>query len=75
MGDGGALTLLADSEAVPAVSHLGHSLQSVQHTHYISLWAVHCCLRRQYHARGNILHVGGPLDQTIGQQVNHSRPG
>ena len=73
--DSRASTLLADSKAVPAVSHPGHSLQSVQHTHYVCLWAVHCHLRRQYHARGDILHVSGPLGQTIAQQVNRSRPG
>ena len=71
--DGGAPTPLADSEAVSTVSHLGQSLQSVQHTNYIRLWAAHCCLRRQYHARGDILHVGGPL--AIAQQVNRSGPG
>ena len=73
--DGGAPTPLADSKAVSAVSHPGQSLQSVQHTNYVCLWAAHCHLRRQYHARGDILHVGGPLGQTIAQQVNHSRPG
>ena len=73
--DGGAPTPLADSEAVSAVSHLGQSLQLVQHTHCVHLWAVHCCLRGQYHARGNILHMSGPLGQTIAQQVNCSRPG
>ena len=72
--DGGAPTPLADSKAVSAVSHLGQSLQSVKHTHYVCLWAVHCRLRRQYHARGDILHVSGPLGQTIAQQVNRSRP-
>ena len=73
--DGGAPTPLADSEAVSAVSHLGQSLQSVQHTHDVHPWAVHRRLRRQYHARGDILHVSGPLGQTIAQQVNRSRPG
>ena len=73
--DGGAPTPLADSEAVSAVSHQGQSLQSVQHTNYVRLWAAHCRLRRQYHARGDILHTGGPLGQTIAQQVNRSRPG
>ena len=72
--DGRALTLLADSKAVSAVSHPGQSLQSVQHTHYISLWAVHRHLRRQYHAGGDILHMSGPLGQTVTQQVNRSRP-
>ena len=72
--DGGAPTSSANSEAVSAVSHLGQSLQSVQHTHYVCLWAVHCHLRRQYHARGDILHMSGPLGQTIAQQVNRSRP-
>ena len=33
--DGGALTPLADSKAVSAVSHPGQSLQSVQHTNYV----------------------------------------
>ena len=73
--DGRAPTPLANSEAVSAVSHPGQSLQSVQHTHNVRPWAVHCHLRRQYHARGDILHVSGPLGQTIAQQVNHSRPG
>ena len=74
MRDSGALTPLADSEAVSAVSHPGQSLQLVQHTHYVCPWAVHHCLRRQYHARGDILHVSGPLGQTIPQKVNRSRP-
>ena len=73
--DGREPTPLADSEAVSAVSHPGQSLQSVQHTHDVCPWAVHCRLRRQYHARGDILHVSGPLGQTIAQQVNRSRPG
>ena len=33
--DGRALTPLADSKTVSAVSHLGQSLQSVQHTNYV----------------------------------------
>ena len=33
--DGGALTPLADSKTVSAVSHPGQSLQSVQHTNYV----------------------------------------
>ena len=47
--DGRALTTLADSKTVSAVSHPGQSLQSVQHTNYVRLWATHCCLRRQSH--------------------------
>ena len=73
--DGGASTPLANSQAVPAVSHPGHSLQSVQHTNYVRLWATHCHLRRQSHVRGNVLHVRGPLSQVIAQQVNRSGPG
>ena len=73
--DGGAPTPLADSEAVSAVSHPGQSLQSVQHTHYVCLWAVRCCLGRQSHARGNILHVRGPLGQAIARQVNRGGSG
>ena len=37
MRDGRTLTLLADSKTVLAVSHLGHSLQPVQHTNYVQL--------------------------------------
>ena len=72
--DGRALTPLADSKTVSAVSHPGQSLQSVQHTNYVRLWAAHCHLRRQSHARSDILHVRGPLGQAIAQQVNHSGP-
>ena len=63
--DGRASTPLADSEAVPAVSHPGHSLQSVQHTNYVRLWATCCHLRGQSHVRGDILHVRGPLSQVL----------
>ena len=35
MRDGGALTPLANSKTVSAVSHPGQSLQSVQHTSYV----------------------------------------
>ena len=73
--DGRASTLLADFEAVPAVSQPGHSLQSVQHSNYVRLWVVRCCLRRQSHARGDILHVIGPLGQAIARQVNRGGPG
>ena len=73
--DGGALTPLADSKTVSAVSHPGQSLQSVQHTNYVRQWAAHCHLRRQPHARGDILHMRGPLGQAIAQQVNRSGPG
>ena len=72
--DGGALTPLADSKTVSAVSHPGQSLQSVQHTNYVRQWAAHCHLRRQSHARGDILHVRGPLGQAIARQVNRSGP-
>ena len=75
MRDGGALTPLADSKTVSAVSHLGQSLQSVQQTNYVRLWATRCRLRRQSHVRGNVLHVRGPLGQAIAQQVNRSGPG
>ena len=70
--DGGALTPLADSKTVSAVPHPGQSLQSVD---YVRLWATHCCLRRQSHARGNVLHVRGPLGQAIAWQVNRSGSG
>ena len=70
-----ALTPLADSKTVSAVSHSGKSLQSVQHTNYVRLWATHCHLRRQSHVRGDVLHVRGPLGQVIAQQVNCSGPG
>ena len=73
--DGKALTPLADSKTVSAVSHPGQSLQSVQHTNYVRLWAARCCLRRQSHARGDILHMRGPLGQAIAQQVNCGGPG
>ena len=73
--DGRALTSLADSKTASAVSHPGQSLQSVQHTNYVRLWATRCRLRRQSHVRGNVLHVRGPLDQVIAQQVNRSGPG
>ena len=73
--DGRALTPLADSKTVSAVLHPGQSLQSVQHTNYVRLWAAHCHLRRQSHARGDILHVRGPLGQAIARQVNCSGPG
>ena len=73
--DSGALTPLANSKTVLAVSHLGQSLQLVQHTNYVRQWAAHCHLRRQPHARGNILHVRGPLGQAIAWQVNRSGPG
>ena len=75
MRDGRALTPLANSKTALAVSHPGQSLQSVQHTNYIQLWATCCCLRRQSHVRGDILHVRGPLGQVIAQQVNRSGPG
>ena len=75
MRDGGALTPLADSKTVSAVSHLGQSLQSVQHTNYVQLWAAHCHLGRQSHARGDILHMRGPLGQAIARQVNRGGPG
>ena len=70
--DGGAPTLLADSEAVSAVLYLSQSLQSVQHAHHISLWVVYCCLQGKFHARGDILHMGGPLGQAEPWQVNRS---
>ena len=70
-----ALTPLADSKTASAVSHPGESLQSVQHTNYVRLWATHCHLRRQSHVRGNVLHMRGPLGQVIAQQVNCSGPG
>ena len=70
-----ALTPLADSKTASAVSHSGESLQSVQHTNYVRLWATHCHLRRQSHVRGDVLHVRGPLGQVIAQQVNCSGPG
>ena len=44
-----ALTPLANSKTASAVSHSGKSLQSVQHTNYVRLWATHCHLRRQSH--------------------------
>ena len=69
--DGRALTSLADSKTVLAVSHPG---QSVQHTNYVRLWATRCRLRRQSHVRGDVLHVRGPLGQVIAQQVNRSGP-
>ena len=72
--DTGALTLFANSEAEAAVLHMSHPLQSVQHANHICLWVVHHHLRRQYHARGNILYVSGPLGQTVPQQVNCCRP-
>ena len=59
--DGRALTPLANSKTALAVSHPGQSLQSVQHTNYVQLWATRCCLRRQSHVRGDVLHVRGPL--------------
>ena len=70
-----ALTPVADSKTALAVSHSGESLQSVQHTNYVRLWATHCHLRRQSHVQGDILHVRGPLGQVIAQQVNCSGPG
>ena len=73
--DGRALTPLANSKTASAVSHPGQSLQSVQHTNYVQLWATRCRLRRQSHVRGNILHKRGPLGQVIAQQVNCSGPG
>ena len=73
--DGRALTSLADSKTVSAVSHPGQSLQSVQHTNYVQLWATRCRLRRQSHVRGDVLHMRGPLGQVISQQVNCSGPG
>ena len=42
---------------------------------HVRLWAAHCHLRRQSHARGDILHVRGPLGQAIAWQVNRSGPG
>ena len=74
VSDGGALTPLADSKTVSAVSHPGQSLQSVQHTNYVRLRATRCRLRRQSHVRGDVLHVRGPLGQVIAQQVNRSGP-
>ena len=74
MRDARAPTLSADSEAEATVSHPSHPLQLVQHTHYIYLWAVHRCLRRQYHAGGDILYVSDPLGQTVPQQVDRHRP-
>ena len=44
-----ALTPLSNSKTASAVSHSGKSLQSVQHTNYVRLWATHCHLRRQSH--------------------------
>ena len=73
--DGRALTPLINSKTVSAVSHPSQSLQSVQHTNYVRLWATRCRLRRQSHVRGNVLHVRGPLSQVIAQQVNRSGPG
>ena len=73
--DGRALTTLANSKTASAVLHPGQSLQSVQHTNYVRLWATCCRLRRQSHVRGDVLHVRGPLGQVIAQQVNHSGPG
>ena len=73
--DGRALTPLADSKTASAVSNPGQSLQSVQDTNYVRLWATHCRLRRQSHVRGDVLHVRGPLGQVIAQQVNCSGPG
>ena len=70
-----ALTPLADSKTASAVSHPGESLQLVQHTNYVRLWATHCRLRRQSHVRGDVLHVRGPLGQVIAQQVNCSGSG
>ena len=73
--DGRALTPLADSKTVSVVSHPGQSLQSIQHTNYVRQWAAHCHLRRQPHARGDILHVRGSLGQAIARQVKCSGPG
>ena len=70
--DGGTLTPFADSKTVLAVSHPG---QALQHTNYVRLWATRCHLRRQSHARADILHVRGPLGQAIARQVNCSGPG
>ena len=69
-----ALTTLTDSKTALAVLHPGQSLQSVQHNNYVRLWATHCCLRRQSHVRGDILHVMSPLGQVIAQQVDRSGP-
>ena len=44
-----ALTPLADTKTALAVSHSGESLQSVQDTNYVRLWATHCRLRRPSH--------------------------
>ena len=60
--DGGALAPLADSKTVLAVPHPD---QSVEHTNYVRLWATHCCLRRQSHARGDVLYERHPLGQAI----------
>ena len=72
--DGRALTPLADSKTASAVSHPGQSLQLVQHTNYVGPWATHHHPRRQPHARGDALHMRGPLGQAIAQQVNCSGP-
>ena len=73
--DSRALTPLADSITVSAVSHSGESLQAVQDTNYVRLRATHCCLRRPSHVRGDFLHPRGPLGQINAQQVNHKGPG
>ena len=70
-----ALTPLADPKTASAVSHSGESLQLVQDTNYVRLWATHCHLRRPSHVRGNFLHMRGPLGQVIAQQVNCRGPG
>ena len=57
--DGRALTSLVNSKTASAVSHPGQSLQLVQHTNYVRLWATRCCLRRQSHVRGDVLHMRG----------------
>ena len=61
MRDHRALTPLADSKTVSAVSHSGESLQPVQDTNYVRLWATRCCLRRPSHVQGDFLHMRGPL--------------
>ena len=70
-----ALTPLADPKTASAVSHSGESLQPVQDTNHVCLWATHCCLRRPSHVRGDFLHLRGPLQQVHVQQVNRKGPG
>ena len=70
-----SLTPLADSKTASAVSHHGESLQPVQDTNYVCLWAIHCCLRRPSHVRGDFLHLRGPLEQVNVLQVDCKGPG